>query len=210
MYADDTLVDNVINSIYDCIHAALECTPTGKVSIWQMQFNPSKSQVLISIILYYDKTLFAWELSNLLLSMLVQCGHPILLKTSTKLKLFKVELLDLYASSYYYSISISNMLKSLGWPTLQRRRHYLKLLLTYKIYEAMISVPSDNFKPVTVTTRGYQSHFQCLKTTCDSYSFSFFPSAIRMWSCLPTDIASISCFNEFNMKLQQYLFIDNI
>ena len=27
-----------------------------------------------------------WELSDLLLSILVQCGHPILLKTSTKLK----------------------------------------------------------------------------------------------------------------------------
>ena len=112
-------------------------------------------------------------------------------------------------NKYYHSTSVSNMLKSLGWPALQARRHYLKLLLTYKIHKAMISIPSDNFKPVTVTTRGYQSHFQCLQTTCDSYRFSFFPSTIRMWKCLPTDIASISCFNEFNVKLQQYLFTDN-
>ena len=89
------------------------------------------------------------------------------------------------------------MLKSLGWPTLQARRNYLKLLLTYKILKAMISIPSNNFKPVTFNTRGYQSHFQCLQTTCDSYRFSFFPSAIRLWNCLSTDVTSIASFNEY-------------
>ena len=32
----------------------------------------------------------------------------------------------------------------------------------YKILNAMISIPSDNFKPITPKTRGYQSHLQCL------------------------------------------------
>ena len=108
-------------------------------------------------------------------------------------------------NKYFHFISISNMLKLLGWPTLQARRHYLKLLLAYKIYKTMISIPSENFKPVNVTTREYQPHFQCLQTTCNSYRFSFFLSAVRMWNYLPTDIASISCFNKFNMKL--HLFI---
>ena len=38
----------------------------------------------------------------------------------------------------------------------------------------------------------------------------FFPSAIRLWNCLSTDIASINDFNEFNMKLQQHLSTYNI
>ena len=108
-------------------------------------------------------------------------------------------------NKYHNSVSVSSMLESLGWPTLQARRNYLKLLLTYKILKAIISIPSNNFKPVTFNTRGYQSHFQCLQTTCDSYRFSFFPSAIRLWNCLPTDVASIASFNEFNMALQKHM-----
>ena len=108
-------------------------------------------------------------------------------------------------NKYYHSVSVSSMLESLGWPTLQARRNYLKLLLTYKILKAMISIPSNNFKSVSLNTRGHQSHFQCLQTTCDSYRFSFFPTAIKLWNCLPSEIASITSFNEFNMNLQQYL-----
>ena len=72
----------------------------------------------------------------------------------------------------------------------------------------MISIPSDNFKPVTLNTRGHQSHFQCSQTTCDSYRYSFFPSAIRLCNCLPTNIATFADFNEFNFKLYQH-FINN-
>ena len=107
-------------------------------------------------------------------------------------------------NNYYHSVSVSSMLESLGWPTLLVRRNYLKLLLTYKILKAMISIPSDNFKPVTLNTRGYRSHLQCLQTACDSYRYSFFPSAIRLWNCLPTDIACTTSLNEFNIKLLQY------
>jgi len=108
-------------------------------------------------------------------------------------------------NSYSYSASVSSMLKSLGWPTLQARRNYLKLLLTYKILNAMISIPSDNFQRVNVNTRGHISHYQCLQTACDSYRFSFFPSTIKLWNCLPADIASAPNYNEFIMKLEKHL-----
>ena len=108
-------------------------------------------------------------------------------------------------NNYSYSASVSSMLKSLGWPTLQARRNYLKLLLTYKILNAMISIPSDNFQRVNVNTRRHISHYQCLQTACDSYRFSFFPSTIKLWNCLPADIASAPNYNEFIMKLEKHL-----
>ena len=40
------------------------------------------------------------------------------------------------------------------------------------------------------------------ETSCDNYCF---PSAIRLWNCLQTDIATIDNFNEFSIKLQQHL-----
>ena len=69
----------------------------------------------------------------------------------------------------------------------------------------MISIPPDNLKPVTHNTRGYQSHIQCLQSACDSYCYSFFPSAIRLWNCLPVDIATTDNFHKIHLKLQQHL-----
>ena len=93
-------------------------------------------------------------------------------------------------NKYYCAVSVTGLLESLGWPILQARINYLKLLIIYKILKAMISIPANNLKPVNQCTRGYQYHFQCLQTTCDSYRYSFFPSSIRLWNHLPVDIVS--------------------
>ena len=47
-------------------------------------------------------------------------------------------------SNYCYSVTVSSMLKSLGWPTLQQKRSYLKFLLPYKILKAMVSISFVN------------------------------------------------------------------
>ena len=108
--------------------------------------------------------------------------------------------------NYYHSVSVSSMLKSLGWPTLQVRRNYLKLLLICNfLMPCMISIPPGDFKPVTLNTREYQSHLQCMQSACDSYHNSFFPPAIRLWNCLSVDIATTNNFHEFNLQLQQLL-----
>ena len=44
MYADDTLVYNVINSIDDCIQLQSDLL---LANVWQMQFNPSKCEFLV-------------------------------------------------------------------------------------------------------------------------------------------------------------------
>ena len=47
MYADDTLVYNVINSINDCIQLQNDLILLEKwAKVWQMQFNPSKCEFL--------------------------------------------------------------------------------------------------------------------------------------------------------------------
>ena len=108
-----------------------------------------------------------------------------------------IVLLVLLACSYHLA----------AWPTLRTRRSYLELLSTYKTLKAKISIPSDKFKRVTLNTRDYRSHFKYLQIVA-TYSylwqllFLLFPSSIRLWNCLPTDITFITSFNDFNMKLQ--------
>ena len=62
--------------------------------------------------------------------------------------------------------------------------------------KAMISIPSNNFKPITLNTRGYQSHFQCLQTTCDIY----FPGKINLVGILTKNqfVCRVSSYQQIN------------
>ena len=107
-------------------------------------------------------------------------------------------------NKYNRNTSVTNLLYSLGWPSLETRRSYLKLSLTYIILNNLITIPSHNFRPVSYHTRGHEHHFQHLQCNCDSYRYSFFPSAIRLWNSLPLDIASCNDFNDFDQKLKNH------
>ena len=125
----------------------------------------------------------------------------------------KIEMIQRRAARFVYNkyqrnTNVTSLLNSLGWPSLKTRRSYLKLILTYKILKNLITIPSDNFEPVKRTTRGHQYHFQHLQCTCDSYRYSFFPSAIRLWNSLPLEIATCNDFEEFDKKLKNYFCIN--
>ena len=102
---------------------------------------------------------------------------------------------------YKRNTNVTNLQYSLGWPSLETRS-YLNLNLTYKILNNLITIPSDNFRPVSYHTREHEHYFQHLQCNCDSYRYSFFPSAIRLWNSLPLDIASCNDFNKFDQKLK--------
>ena len=53
---------------------------------------------------------------------------------------------------YQRNIGITRLLYTLSWPSLKTRRSYLKISSTYKI---LITIPSDNFRPVNYNTRGH-------------------------------------------------------
>ena len=111
-------------------------------------------------------------------------------------------------NKYNKNTSVTNLLYSLGWPSLETRRSYLKLSLTYKILNNLITIPSHNFRPVSYHTCGHEYRFQHLQCNCDSYRYSFFPSAIRLWNSLPLDIASCTDFNDFDQKFKNHFCIN--
>ena len=91
-------------------------------------------------------------------------------------------------NNYNLTDSVTSMLQSLKWPTLEARRRFLKLTLMFKILNKQIHIPTNNFQPITTYTRGYQHHYTHLQCNCEAYK-SFFPSTIRMWNRLPPEIA---------------------
>ena len=99
-------------------------------------------------------------------------------------------------NNYNLTDSVTIMLHSLKWPTLEARRGFIKLILMFKILNNLIHIPTNIFQPVTTHTRGYQHHHTHLQCNCDAYKSSFFPSSIRMWNSLPPEIAMCSTLNE--------------
>ena len=92
----------------------------------------------------------------------------------SKLEMLQRRAARFVCNRYKRNTSVTNLLYSLGWPSLETRRSYLKLNLTFKILNNLITIFSDNFRHVSYHTRGHEHHFQHLQCYCDSYRYSFF------------------------------------
>ena len=88
--------------------------------------------------------------------------------------------------------SVSDMLETLGWRSLQQRRADARLCLFFKIVNNMVAVSlPDYIQPNPRTSRrGHSRSFCQLHTGKDYYKYSFFPLAIVQWNALPEDVVS--------------------
>ena len=100
--------------------------------------------------------------------------------------------------------SISHILCELNWPTLAKRREYLKIIILYKIIHNLVHTQLD--LPFTYSnqinyTRGHLLKIQQPAARVDSYLNSFFPSTIKLWNSLPANIIDSCKLNDFKCKL---------
>ena len=82
--------------------------------------------------------------------------------------------------------SVTDMLNRLNWQSLEKRRDDLTLLMFYKIINQHVDVPYNHIlqKPFNFTRSGNRK-FLHLPSRIDSFKYSFFPRAIRLWNQLP-------------------------
>ena len=83
--------------------------------------------------------------------------------------------------------SVTAMVDSVGWKTLEQRRAEARLCLFYKIVFGLVTVPlPDYIQPVSINLRYCHSiAFRQLQTSTDYYKYSFFPLDIVRWNALP-------------------------
>ena len=90
--------------------------------------------------------------------------------------------------------SVTDMIKTLGWRTLEQRRAEARLCLFFKIINNMVAVPLPDYiqlNPRISRCGQSRSICQCqLQTTKDYYKYSFFPLAIVQWNALPEEVVS--------------------
>ena len=107
-------------------------------------------------------------------------------------------------SNYSRYASVTQMLTDLNWPTLARCRDELKAIMMFKIINHLVDIPVNPFLTSISTvhsTRGHNMRFMQPMTRIDSYMYSFFPSAIKIWNDLPQNVIDSNDIDQFKQKL---------
>ncbi|KAI0207666.1 hypothetical protein LSAT2_007647 [Lamellibrachia satsuma] len=89
------------------------------------------------------------------------------------------------------------MLKSLEWKSLERRRADAKLMMLYRINHKLVDVTTKSLAAAPTRTRGSACRFYQTFTRVDAYTFSFFPSAIRLWNKSTQELVSQPSVDRF-------------
>ena len=109
-----------------------------------------------------------------------------------------------YACNQYNNTSsITDMLQTLTWPTLQRRLK-TKLIMFYKIVHHIhvVAVPTTILIPTDPRIRQFHPFtYRHLHAFKDPYKYSFFPNTIICWNLLPQNIVLCPTINMFREQL---------
>ncbi|MCG8078976.1 MAG: hypothetical protein JAY75_22405, partial [Candidatus Thiodiazotropha taylori] len=104
---------------------------------------------------------------------------------------------------YRTTSSTSQMIATLGWPTLQQRRTDARLVLMYRIIHNLIDIPASLYLHPANVSLQRRRNVCFLVPFCrtDMYRHSFFPVAIRLWNQLPAPIATAETLDSFKAGL---------
>ena len=110
-----------------------------------------------------------------------------------------------YVSSRWHNTSsVSDMLTTLGWRSLQARRMDAKMNMFYKMRHNLAIIPTVfNITPATRSLRHSNTQSYIIPSArCDYYHHSFFPSSIRNWNLLPQIVVDSPCLETFKQRVQ--------
>ena len=97
--------------------------------------------------------------------------------------------------------------KSLSFAATIYRRDKAKIIFLYKIIHELVDItlPESYLRPILRDTRGHPFKFTQLPTSIDTYKHSFFPSAIKLWNNVSSDIIESQSLDEFQTQLNNYV-----
>ena len=99
--------------------------------------------------------------------------------------------------------SVSKMVDSLGWRTLEQRRADTRLVLFYKIVHSLVAIPLPDYfeQPLRLTRNMHPLSYRQVHTRSNYYQFSFFPMTIVIWNRLPADVVMLPDLDAFKREV---------
>ena len=112
---------------------------------------------------------------------------------------------------YRQQSSVTQMIKDLGWQSLQERRAISRLSLMYKIVHGLSEVQLPNLMRKTRTTRSASGKgFRNVRSNKDCYRSSFLPRTIPEWNNLPDKIRNAPSLDSFKNLLTDQINIKDL
>ena len=114
-----------------------------------------------------------------------------------------------YATNRYRNTSsVTDMIESLEWETLESRRTKIQLTMFFKIVHDLVDIPSSDYliPSYSRTRSNHSKKYQQYHTKSDAYKYSFFPRTIRTWNQLPASIAETPDLVSFKRGLSSVTF----
>ena len=94
---------------------------------------------------------------------------------------------------YKQKSSVTNMIKELGWDSIETRRQKARLTMMFKIANDLVGInKEEHLKPVgnSRTRKNNSSNFQPIYARLNTYKFSFFPRTIQEWNSLRDNVSA--------------------
>ena len=116
-----------------------------------------------------------------------------------------------YACNRHHNTSsVSDMLDTMKWQTLQERRLRTRLIMFHKITNENIAIPSQNLlqKSQSVTRSTNKDAYRQIQCNQDSYKFSFFCQTIKDWNKLSSVITKNTTTETFKDALTHDVLLD--
>ena len=130
---------------------------------------------------------------------------PVTQKKRRELEMVQRRAACFVTGDYRSTSSVTQMLKALQWTELQQRRKRAKVIMLYRIVNYLVAISPEPYlipRGVALTTRGHDPRFLLPYSRIQSHQQSFFSSAIRLWSELPTAVVTASTLEGFKDSLQ--------
>ena len=110
-------------------------------------------------------------------------------------------------NDYSRSSSVTSMIESLKWQSLQTRRKCARITNLFKIRNNNLHVKAAEYRLVPARSkRPHSSQYRHLEAKSDIYKYSYFPRTIVDWNSLPPSIVESTTTSNFKIKLQKHSY----
>ena len=105
---------------------------------------------------------------------------------------------------YHNTSSVTDMLKDLGWVTLEERRRQARLIMMHKILQNLVAISSHPIRyAINSKSRlAHQASLCQLHTKSDGHKYSYYPRTIIDWNNLPAATATARDIETFKRCLR--------
>jgi len=113
-------------------------------------------------------------------------------RNATKIEAVQRSAARFTCQDYKRTSSVTTMLQKLQWDSLEQRRARSRVLMLYRIRNGLVAIPAlVHLQPVVAHTRGSETRYRQIQCRTNTYSQTFFPSAICLWNTLPVDVCQL-------------------